>query len=197
MSLNAVEPRAPARVSGELIQSVARTRDPAAFTVLFQTYRPQLIAYFLRFGIDQAPAEELTQDALLAIWRSAHQFDPRRASAAGWIFGIARNLRIDRMRRRQARGAGNDMDPPALLLDGDDWAEPSQAGLELHAALGALNPRDAEVLGMAFVEGWTHRQIAERLHLPLGTVKSRLRRTAERLRKRLDGKAPMPPSRNV
>ena len=191
MSLNALEASSPVRASGELIQSVASNRDPRAFTILFQTYRPQLIGYFLRFGIDQAAAEELTQDALLAIWRSAHQFDPRRASAVGWIFGIARNLRIDRMRRRHARGdeTGTAQPPP---LGGADWAEPSQAGLELYAALGSLKQSDAEVLGMALVEGWTHSQIAERLQLPLGTVKSRLRRSAERLRKRLDANAPTP-----
>jgi RNA polymerase sigma-70 factor (ECF subfamily) len=179
--------------SGELIQSVARTRDPAAFTALFQTYRPKLVSYFLRYGVDEPAAEELTQDALLAVWRKADQFDPARAQAASWIFAIARNLRIDRLRRQRVRPvdgapqAADADDVQAVRGGGDGWSEPADAQLELHEALLSLSQGDAEVLGMAFVEGWTHRQMAERLHLPLGTVKSRVRRAACRLRSLLDG----------
>lgn len=180
MSVRASEVNGHARAPADLIQSVAQSRDPTAFTVLFQTYRPKLLGYFLRFGMDEAAAEELAQDTLLAIWRKADQFDPGRAGGANWIFAIARNLRIDRMRRLRS-GSGAGADPSGA----EPWSEPAESQLELHAALLSLTERDAQALRLAFVEGWTHRQIAERLNLPLGTAKSRVRRAAGRLRARL------------
>src|SRR5882724_6582653 len=95
----AMNPQAPEL--NALLVRVAGTRDRAAFAALFDHFAPRVKSYLLRLGASPALAEDLAQEALLSLWRKAHLFDPAKASAATWLFPIARNLRIDAIRREK------------------------------------------------------------------------------------------------
>jgi RNA polymerase sigma-70 factor (ECF subfamily) len=168
-----------------LILAIAERADRAAFATLFERFAPRVKSYLMRLGAEAPAAEELAQETLLAVWRKAAQFDPARAGAATWIFTIARNLRIDAIRRERPAPAA---DPGALQ------AEPGAEVLALAAeregrvrmALNVLSPEQAEVVRLSFFCDEPHPAIAERLGLPLGTVKSRLRLALARLRALLE-----------
>jgi RNA polymerase sigma-70 factor (ECF subfamily) len=139
----------------------------------------------LRLGASNASAEELAQETLLAVWRKAALFDPARAGASTWIFTIARNLRIDAIRRERPVPADDPSDaaPEAGADAGVMAAEREQ---RVREAMKALPPEQAQIVELSFFSEEPHSAIAERLGLPLGTVKSRLRLAMGRLRALLE-----------
>lgn len=143
----------------------------------------------MRLGLESHSAEELTQEVMLTLWHRAETFDPKQASAATWIFAIARNRRIDSLRRQ--RHPELDPDDPALVPPPTETAEQlmemAQDNARLHEALKELPGEQSELLKMAFFEDKTHMEIADSCNLPLGTVKSRLRLALARLRRHLGG----------
>ena len=166
-----------------LIVAVARRRDRRAFAALFAHFAPRVKAYLRRTGTDQPVAEEMAQEVLLAVWRKAELYDPARASAAAWIFAIARNMRIDVLRR--TRLALQEADPsdeaaPAPLADAVIAAD--ERAQRVRDALVDLPPEQLAMLQLAFFEERTHSQIEADLGVPLGTVKSRLRLAMSKLR---------------
>lgn len=186
--LSAVKPaRDVAGEHGRLIQAVATRRDRDAFARLFDHFAPRLKTYLMRAGAPPGAAEDFAQDAMLTVWRKADLYDPARASAATWIFTIARNRRLDVL-RKESRA----LPVPELSLEPDEPERPDEllSGAEeaahLTAAMGQLSPDQLEVLRMAFFEGDPHSEIARRLDLPLGTVKSRIRKAMIKLRVALE-----------
>ena len=171
-----------------LVLAVARDRDRAAFAALFRHFAPRIKAYLMRLGCDAGRAEELMQDAMITVWRRADSFDPARASAATWIFTIARNKRIDATRRE--RRPVLDPDDPALTPAPADDPEGAtvrrREGEQVRRALLALPADQAELVRLSYFEDKPHSAIAATTGLPLGTVKSRLRLALVRLRKALD-----------
>ena len=173
------------------LRAVALRRDRAAFARLFAFYGPRVKAYLRRLGVDDGVAEELTQEVMLTLWRRSDQFDPHRAALSTWVFTIARNKRIDRLRRE--RRPDYDPQDPALAGDadsaprGDRVAEAAEAQRRLGEAIGRLPVEQAELLRIFYFEEKPHSVIAEELGLPLGTVKSRLRLALGKLRIILDG----------
>jgi RNA polymerase sigma-70 factor (ECF subfamily) len=158
------------------IARIAADRDREAFAALFDHYAPRVKALLVRSGSPPSAAEELAQEALLTVWRKAHLFDQRRASAAAWIFTIARNLRIDSLRRADRAVYAEDFAPeadappqPDAILNGAQEAE------RVRAAMRSLNPDQAQAIEMAFFQEQTHTQISESLGVPLGTIKARIR----------------------
>jgi RNA polymerase sigma-70 factor (ECF subfamily) len=170
--------------ASQWIVAVAVDRDVESFRKLFEHFAPKVKSYYLRMGLRPEIAEELTQDAMLALWRKADRFDPAYASVWGWIFTIARNLWIDRLRReRHPDDLVSDVEPPPTP---EQAYCAHEAEARLHGAVGALPEEQSQVVHLAFFEDRSHSEIADRLKLPLGTVKSRIRRAAARLRSRLD-----------
>jgi len=168
------------------LAAIATHGDRAAFAALFDRFAPRIRAYYLRGGCPAAHADELVQDAMLAVWRKAGQFDPGRANAAAWIFAIARNLRIDALRRRQEPTVAVEAPDRASEEPGpDERLYGAQAALILRQALLDLPPEQVEVIRAAYFDDLPHSEIAAALGLPLGTVKSRLRLALQRLRGRL------------
>lgn len=167
--------------------AVGRERDRAAFAALFGHFAPRLKAYLRRQGCDAGGAEELVQEVMLLVWRRAETYDPAQASASTWVFTIARNKRIDVLRREQRPEI--DPDDPALVPDpveaADQRVETRETNGRLRAALKELPPEQAELLRMAYFEDKPHSVISAEQGIPLGTVKSRLRLAMERLRKAL------------
>lgn len=173
------------------IRAVAQSRDRAAFARIFAFYGPRVKAYLRRLGAEDAVAEDLTQDVMLSIWRRAHQFDRSRAALSTWVYTIARNRRIDALRRE--RRPEFDPEDPALVGDtelaprGDHYAQSEQARREVMRAVEQLPVEQAQLLRIFYFEDKPHSVIAEELGLPLGTVKSRLRLALGKLRVLLNG----------
>ena len=166
--------------------AVAERRDREAFARLFAFYAPRIKAYLRRLGAEDAVAEDLAQEAMLSMWRRAHQFDRRRAALSTWVFTIARNKRIDALRRD--RRPDYDPDDPALVEEadtaprGDEAAEAEQMRRIVLRAVERLPKEQAELLRIFYYEEKPHSVIADELGLPLGTVKSRLRLALGKLR---------------
>ncbi|MGE0713936.1 MAG: sigma-70 family RNA polymerase sigma factor [Alphaproteobacteria bacterium] len=181
----AIETAADGRGLAALVQAVARDRDRAAFAALFDHLMPRVKAYAMRLGADSATAEELAQEVMLQLWRKADAFDPDRATVSTWVFTIARNKRIDLL-RREGRPAF-DPDDPLLVPDPPPPADAAVARADdegrLRAAISSLPREQAEMLTMAFFEDCSHSAIAAATRLPLGTVKSRIRLALDRLRR--------------
>ena len=169
------------------MEAIARRRDRSAFGALFEHFAPRIKAYLMRSGSDAETAEELVQEALLTVWRRADTFDASQASVATWIFTIARNKRIDGLRRM--RRPEFDPQDPALMpteeRPADDLLSAAQSADVLRAAIKTLPAEQMEMLRMAFFEDKPHSQIAAETDVPLGTVKSRLRLAMGRLRKEI------------
>ncbi|WP_072391216.1 sigma-70 family RNA polymerase sigma factor [Hyphomicrobium sp. CS1GBMeth3] len=172
----------------DLLQRVAANGDVEAFRALFDTYAPRVKSYMLRQGADAATAEELAQETLLAVWRKAGLYSNDKGSASTWIFTIARNLRIDRLRREvawQPLPENNDERPSEDPAPDEELSERERAA-RVRAVLAELPPDQSEVVKLAFIEGLSHSEIATRLSLPLGTVKSRMRLAYQKVRDALE-----------
>lgn len=174
--------------AAELIVAMATRQDRAAFARLFEIYAPRIKTWMMRRGATPDAAEETAQDALVLIWQKSQLFDPGRATASAWIFTIARNLQIDKLRReaRERRGAIFELAERDEAERPDDLFEAGQSEERVRAALARLSPEQTAVVQLSFFEGVAHGDIAKTLNIPLGTVKSRLRLAMQNLRETLD-----------
>jgi len=166
-----------------LLVRVATARDRAAFAALFDHFAPRVKAYLLRLGASPALAEDLAQEALLSLWRKAHLFDPAKASAATWLFTIARNLRIDVIRRERRPELSSEDFMPESEPMADDGLAQADDEVRLRAALKDLPADQIQVVELSFFADKPHSKIAAELDIPLGTVKSRLRLAMARLKR--------------
>ena len=171
-----------------LIEDIASRQDRAAFASLFSHFAPRVKAFIMRGGTDAETAQEVAQEALIMVWRKAASFDRGRASAATWIYVIARNRRIDLLRR-----GARPIDTEDWLVvyapeeeDADKSVLAGQTYTRLKELMGGLSADQLVVIQKAFFEDKTHTAIAEELKLPLGTVKSRIRLALGRLREALE-----------
>lgn len=172
----------------DFVDAIAQTGDRAAFSQLYDHFAPRLNAYLIRLGADGAMAEEIAQDALVTLWRKAALFDRTKSSVSTWLFRVARNRRIDLLRRD--RSSQLDPNEPALLPEPakaqDDTMDLAQREDMVRAALDILPDDQLSLIRLSFFDGLSHSEIAERESLPLGTVKSRIRLAFARLRRELD-----------
>lgn len=167
-----------------LLRDVAN-KDRHAFARLFEHYAPRIKSMMMRSGLDAVPAEDVAQDTMLTVWRKAHLYDPVLGSASAWIYTIARNRRIDLVRaalRAPLESSETDNDQ----VDDQPLPDEMVAAVELEErvriALAKLSPDQQRVVRLSFFENRSHAEIAERLELPLGTVKSRIRLAFQRMR---------------
>jgi RNA polymerase sigma factor (sigma-70 family) len=171
-----------------MVAAVAERRDREAFARLFDHFAPRLNGYLLRLGTDATTAEEITQEAMVTLWRKAALFDPTKSSATTWLYRIARNRRID-LKRRDRLDFLDTQDPvlePADDTDLDRQVDQGQREEAVRAALKSLPEEQLFLVRLAFFDGLSHSQISERTGLPLGTVKSRIRLGFTRLRRALE-----------
>ena len=166
----------------ELIKKVETLKDTSAFEELFNHFAPRVKAFLIKSGADSQMAEECSQEVMATVWRKAHLFDPSRASASTWIFTIARNKKIDAIRKQ------NRPEPEQLYQDQD--YEPDQETIvelqqeteRLTSALEELPEKQRVLVEKAYLGELSHSEIAEITGLPLGTIKSRIRLALEKLR---------------
>jgi RNA polymerase sigma-70 factor (ECF subfamily) len=168
----------------EWIRAIALRQDRTAFASLFDFFAPRIKAMLMRSGATADAAEDVAQEALLMVWRKAAYFDAGRASAAAWIYTIARNLRVDRLRgdKRATQYALLEMAVPEPPESPDDVLNASERSERVRGALKQLSQDQIRVVQLSFFEGRPHGDIAALLDLPLGTVKSRVRLAMTRLR---------------
>jgi RNA polymerase sigma-70 factor (ECF subfamily) len=173
-----------------LLAEVAVERDRAAFAALFGFYAPRLKAFMMRSGMPVSAAEDVAQETMLLVWRKASYFDPRRAGVSTWIFTIARNVRIDRLRREGRPAAvANAFDPSDEAdgpVSGETLVMAAERDERVRAAVATLSDEQAEILRLSFFGDQPQSEIASELGIPLGTVKSRVRLAFGRLRLILD-----------
>ena len=177
-----------------MLMAVAGHQDRVAFAGLFRHFAPRIKAWLVRGGLPDGPAEELAQETLVAVWRKAALYDPARAQASTWVYTVARNLRIDHLRRggaiselsldltlfEEAHAATDDTPPRP-----DELVEQDRRAQQLRQAMATLPPDQRDVLHLSFYEDRPHADIAQALALPLGTVKSRIRLAVAHLRRQL------------
>ena len=168
----------------DLIQRVAQA-DHEAFLVLYDRYASRVYGLALRMMGNAMAAEDIAQEAFLKVWNRAGTFKPDRGSLAAWLLTITRRTALDRIRADTRRTSpGDPFDPETVLLDlPDPQTSSSEARWRsLRLMLTDLPTEQQQVIDLAFFNGLSHSQIAERLQLPLGTVKTRLRLGMEKLR---------------
>lgn len=171
----------------ELLARLAAADDRAAFAELFARYAGRIRAFLLRGGAHADVVEEATQDVFVSVWRRAATYDPAKAGVSTWIYAIARNRRIDLI-RRHARPAPDPNDPlfqPDAPPDPERAAAAADRDARVREALGGLSKDQLEAVRLTFYAGLTQAEIAQATGAPLGTVKSRLRLAFARLREAL------------
>lgn len=177
--------RQSAGIKVEWVDHVVRIRDhqdQSAFAELFRHFAPRIKAFLMKSGSDAALAEECAQDVMATLWRKAHLFDPARASVATWIFTIARNRRIDAL-RKQRRPEPEDLTwGPEAEPDQEDILTMQQETRQLRQAIQNLPDAQRDLVERAYFGDLSHSEIAKATGLPLGTIKSRIRLALDRLR---------------
>ena len=176
------------RLMSDLLQKIAQSRDVEAFRKLFELYGPRVKSYMMRQGADASVAEDLAQETLLTVWRKAGLYSDEKGSATTWIFTIARNLRIDRLRREVSwqplpedhNEEASDAPDPEMELNERERRD------RVRQVLATLPSDQSEVVMLSYVEGLSHSEIAERLGLPLGTVKSRMRLAYQKVKEAVE-----------
>jgi RNA polymerase sigma-70 factor, ECF subfamily len=165
-----------------LLKRVRDTQDRKAFAALFRHFAPRVKAYLMKSGAGEALAEECTQEVMTTLWTKAHMFDPSRAGVSTWVFTIARNRRIDAL-RRQRRPEPEDLTwGPEAEPDQADAIALRQENEKLAKAIASLPAKQRELIDRAYFGDLSHSEIADETGLPLGTIKSRIRLALDRLR---------------
>jgi RNA polymerase sigma-70 factor, ECF subfamily len=188
--LRAVPPPVPADVARDedLLLAVARG-DQAAFEVLYDRLAPLVHGIVRRVVRDPSQSEEVTQEVLLEIWRTAVRFDPARGAVRSWAATMAHRRAVDRVRSEQAaRVRTEKVGIRDQVRDHDEVSETVERRLEyqqVREALSALTDLQREAVELAYFQGYTYRQVAELLGTPLGTIKTRMRDGLIRLRDEL------------
>jgi RNA polymerase sigma factor (sigma-70 family) len=167
-----------------LVLRVRDHQDQAAFADLFRHFAPRVKAFLMKSGTPAALAEECAQDVMATLWQKAHQFDPARAAVSTWVYTIARNRRIDLLRKSLR------VEPEELDWGTDQGHEPDQADVyaakeetrALTQALSLLPVKQRALIERAYYGDLSHSELAAETGLPLGTIKSRIRLALDRLR---------------
>lgn len=195
LRLRSRRPSSPAslldRPDAELLR-LADAGSPDAFEVIYDRHCTVALALAWRICGDQASAEDVTQEAFLALWRARERYDPSRGEVRSWLLQIVRNSALDRLRRtavherRRASSEGIEELLEARERTDDEVLERAQAG-EVRDALENLPAEQRQVIELAYFDGLTHTEIATRLGQPVGTIKGRMRLGLLKLHAQLSG----------
>lgn len=180
---------APSRTTDQEVEALAgrlRLRDPQAMVQLYDLFSRRAFGLAYRVLGDGTDAEDVVQESFMALWRQADRIDPNRGRLTAYLLTIVHRRAIDALRARRRREIRTITLEPELdaqdTLDVEAAALASLDGARVRAHVEQLPPEQRRVIELAFFEGYTHAEIAQRLQLPLGTVKSRIRLGMEKLR---------------
>lgn len=171
------------------LEAAFRRGDDDALRRAYEEHGSTVYSLCLR-RLDRETAGETTQEVFLAAWRSHERFDPAKGSLIAWLVAIAKNKIIDALRKRGRRPDAVPMEDPSIMaapdVDDHDDVDRLAERMLLAEAMENLSDRARNVMELAFFEDLTNQQIAERTDIPLGTVKSDIRRSLERLRRHME-----------
>jgi RNA polymerase sigma-70 factor (ECF subfamily) len=176
---------APSPITSEAELVVLLREQPAAgIAALYDRYGRLIFSMALRVVQDRGAAEEITQDVFVRCWRNLSRYQPGQGSLASWLLSITHNRAIDELRSRRGKSARREISDDAVQpqVSLDSGFDEVLLRREIEQALGSLPPAQRDVIELVFWAGLTRREIAERLHLPLGTVHTRRRRGMDKLR---------------
>ena len=172
----------------EALAKVAESQDISSFKKIFDYFSPRLKSFLMRSGADEAIAEEIIQETMTIIWTKADYYDPKVASPSTWIYTIARNKKIDILRKSR-KAILEDIDTailPPIESKADENIEHDQKFEMVSQYLDDLPEDQLNLLKMNFFEEKSHGEISEITKIPLGTVKSRIRLALEKIRGKLE-----------
>ena len=176
--------KSPASEPIDKVEKAFARGDDNALKAVYLQYG-SLVYSFCRRTLDESRAKDVTQEVFISAWRSRERFEPAKGTLAGWLIAITKNRIIDNVRAEQRHSTRRSADDPAEVPV-DSHVEQLGDRLLIAEALRRLSDRARQVITMHYFEGLTHRQIAEQLSLPLGTVKSDLRRGLSKIRHHLE-----------
>ncbi len=170
------------------LMAVGASRDRNAFSNLYRTFAPRLRSYLRGLGAEASLADDLLQEVMTVVWRRAHLFDPAKSAPATWLFTIARNKRIDGLRRERHPEVSDEVlaQVPSEDPSAERRVQQSQLAARISEALAGLPAEQSELLSLAYYRDMTHTEISMALDIPLGTVKSRIRLAMKKLTQTLD-----------
>ena len=164
-----------------LIQKISIDRDEIAFSEIFDFIAPKINAYYIKNNLNFEQAEELTQEVLSTIWTKAYLFNPQKSKFITWSFTIARNKKID-FYRKNKKNITDDQDIRDFLYENNN-ANDYEIEDTINKISKELDQNQQKLIKMSFFEQKSHKKIAEELEIPLGTVKSRIRSTLNKMQK--------------
>lgn len=171
----------------QLLQQIAN-RDAAAYQTFYSKYSGLIFAAISNVLNDHHDTEDVMQEVLVQLWNKAHLYEPRKGKPLTWLTTLARNRAIDRIRSKQRRSKLNDdfeMENKKFQFEfedsGSELLEHKERDTLLHNAVQKLNEEQQQAIRLAYFDGLTQAEVAERLHEPLGTIKARIRRGVTRL----------------
>ena len=165
----------------ELVKKVSEERNELAFSEIFDFIAPKINAYYVKNNIGIEQAEELTQEVLSTIWLKAEQFDPEKSKFITWSFTIARNKKID-FYRKNKKSDVNEEDIRDFLYE-ENKSDDYELESTIKKITKELDENQKKLIKMSFFEQKSHKNIADELEIPLGTVKSRIRATLNKMQK--------------
>ncbi len=169
-----------------ILVNLARHRDKRLFLKLYDHFAPRLKHYLIKQGATGEQSEEILQEAMLSVWKNCDRYDPGQSAVSTWIFRIARNQWIDYLRKNKPQLlASIDLYPEQTV----DLPEYHADQKQLKAALDSLPANQTQLVFKAYYEGKSHREIANDLDIPLGSVKSGLRLAFRKLRSYMGGES--------
>ena len=169
-----------------LIDKISSDRDEIAFSSLFDFIAPKINAYYLQNGLSKDNSEELTQEVMSTIWLKSYQYDPTKSAVSTWVYTIARNKKVDFLRKKSGKDM-NEEDVREFLYTENMLDSISEGEIkdQIDKISKELTEDQRKMIKMSFFENKTHKKIAEELEIPLGTVKSRIRHILIKMQKLL------------
>ena len=168
----------------ELLIKLAQVNDRFVFKRIYEHFSPRVKQYLIGLGCLPEIAEELMQEALMRVYQRAHQFDASKAQASTWIFRIARNLMIDNLRKDKITPKQEEYSESEIELEYEH--QPMLDGKKIQKLMQSLPHNQTQVVHLTYFLGLSHSQIAQKLSMPIGTVKSNLRLAVKHLRSELE-----------
>ncbi|MCD8497610.1 MAG: sigma-70 family RNA polymerase sigma factor [Alphaproteobacteria bacterium] len=168
-----------------MLIAIGKERNKESFAALFDYFAPRVKSFLMKAGISEAQADELAQETMLAVWQRAESYDPAKARASTWIYTVARNKRVDALRK--VKYVEVDQDDPLYVVEddralADETLAKSEEEEALDNLINSLPEEQAFLIRKSFYEDKPHAAIAAETGIALGTIKSRIRLALEKLR---------------
>ena len=164
----------------KLVYKIAISQDKIAFGNLFDYFAPKIIGYLISSGSTKDVAEEITQEVLSTVWQKSYQYKDNSANVSTWIFTIARNKRIDRLRKNE-NPSYNSEDSVNALYSAHEYKN-NELEEKVSEMQAKLDNNEKKLIKMNFFEGKSHKNISSELEIPLGTVKSKIRTILKKMK---------------